>query len=97
MKSIPNNSREKSEIYLGTSLEQLDQFYEMGDFGDSVFTDSLDVAKDDSYSKDIKGLTGMVLMAKVADLPTLTMVDSDDKCSLFVLDKPVHPSCFVAV
>lgn len=85
-------------MYLGTSLEKLDEFYELGDFGEAVFTDSLNVAKDDSYRKELEGFTGMVLMARRVDLPTLTLIDCcEDGSSFYVLNNPVHPSKFVAI
>ncbi|MBU2898347.1 hypothetical protein [Vibrio hepatarius] len=98
MKHLPTQLNDKREVYLGTSLEKLDEFYELGDFGEAVFTDSLNVPKDDSYRKELEGFTGMVLMARRIDLPTLTLVDrSENGASFYVLNKPVHPSKFVAI
>ncbi|ELP5901881.1 hypothetical protein QTV49_003882 [Vibrio vulnificus] len=98
MKDLPTQLNYKKEVYLGTSLEKLDEFYELGDFGDAVFTDSLDAAKDDSYRKELEGLTGIVLMARCVDLPTLTLVDrSEDGASFYTLSKSVHPIKFVAI
>lgn len=88
---------DKSKLYLGTSLEQMDEYHEVGDLEGVVFTDCLDAAQLKASRNEDKGLTGMTVFCEKERISSSIELEEELEVPTFLLNGIVSPSVFRAV